>query len=79
MEIKEINKVYIKDTGTEVLSIKWVSYKEFDPLVKLGINPRICFLVRFKNGKEDYVPIYENTGYPIECKEHDKNNILLIH
>jgi len=76
MEIKEINKAYIKATETEILGIKWVSYG-IDPLY----NPKtkLCLHVRLKDGREEYVPIYENTGYPIECKEHDKNKILIIH
>jgi len=65
--IKEINKAYVGFIGTEILGIKWVSRESIDPSVDLG-DPKLCFHVRLKNGREQYVPIYIDTYYPITCE-----------
>lgn len=77
-DIKEINKVFIKSTETEVLGIKWVTFKGFGSSEDEG-NPTLCLHVLLKEGREVYVPVYENTGYSIECKEYGKNKTLVFH
>ncbi|MDP2967066.1 MAG: hypothetical protein Q8N87_01495 [bacterium] len=81
--MKEINKAYVGSIGTEILDIKWVSWKCVDPSVDLG-GPKLCLHVRLKNGKEEYVPLYLDTYYPIICedekhKETNMLNMLIVH
>ena len=76
MKIEKIDEAYLGIGETEILGIKWVYFDSIDPFVKAG-NPRLCFHVRFKNGKEDYVEINRNTYYPIKRKGNEIiNNIL---
>ena len=77
MGTKEIKKAYVGSIGTEILGIKWVSWKCIDPSVDLG-GLKLCFHVRLKGGKEEYVPLCLDTYYPITCEEHKETNLLII-